>query len=265
MKALLDFVLKLIKVFLDNKKENPLVKELEENTVDYEISETIIKKPKHIICHGKEVEIKWDKVVLWTEKGGLKCDPKQYSARKLERKPRQFTCHWDGCLSSKMMADVLKERGLSCHFGIDNDGTIYQLMDTNHVAWHAAPTNSVSIGTEICNGINVKHQSYYVKNGFGLRQVLKGVKCHNKTLPDILDFYPIQKEALKALMTSVCRHYDIPLQTPLNDLGELSTSLVDDVKNGSFSGVVCHYHSSLEKIDPAGLELDILVEEVKIK
>ena len=54
-----------------------------------------------------------------------------------ERNPSFFVCHWDVCLSSKMCHRVLKQRGISVHFAIDNDGTIYQFMDMNDVAYHA--------------------------------------------------------------------------------------------------------------------------------
>jgi hypothetical protein len=41
--------------------------------------------------------------------------------------------------------------GLSAHFMIDADGTIYQTLDLLESAWHAEQANSASIGIEICN------------------------------------------------------------------------------------------------------------------
>src|SRR5262245_32719066 len=52
---------------------------------------------------------------------------------------RQFVVHHDGCSSSDMCFSVLQnERGLSVHFMIDNDGTIYQTIDLGLMAYHAA-------------------------------------------------------------------------------------------------------------------------------
>jgi hypothetical protein len=37
---------------------------------------------------------------------------------------------------------------VSAHFGIGKSGTVYQWVDTNDTAWHAAAANDVSIGVE---------------------------------------------------------------------------------------------------------------------
>ena len=43
---------------------------------------------------------------------------------------KQFVIHHDGCASADMCFNVLQnERGLSCHFLIDNDGTIFQTIE----------------------------------------------------------------------------------------------------------------------------------------
>lgn len=42
-------------------------------------------------------------------------------------------------------------RGLSCHFLLDVDGTIYQTLDLRERAWHATTSNDRSIGIEIAN------------------------------------------------------------------------------------------------------------------
>ena len=65
---------------------------------------------------------------------------------------RQFVVHHDGCHSADMCFNVLQnERGLSCHFLIDNDGTIFQTLDLALAGWHAAAWNFGSIGVEFCN------------------------------------------------------------------------------------------------------------------
>ena len=42
-------------------------------------------------------------------------------------------------------------RGLSVHFMLDLDGTIYQTLDLKEGAWHATVANGRSIGIEIAN------------------------------------------------------------------------------------------------------------------
>src|SRR5690606_1903341 len=42
-------------------------------------------------------------------------------------------------------------RGLSVHFMLDIDGTIYQTLDLKERAWHATIANDRSIGIEIAN------------------------------------------------------------------------------------------------------------------
>src|SRR5262249_37785543 len=53
--------------------------------------------------------------------------------------------------SSKGCFEVLQERGLSVHFILDLDGTLYQTLDLKELAWHATIANSRSIGIEIAN------------------------------------------------------------------------------------------------------------------
>ena len=49
----------------------------------------------------------------------------------------------------------------------------------------------------------------------------------------------------------------------MNQFGKTSTKYEQDVKYGSFSGFISHYHVSKRKIDCAGLEIAKLLEEVK--
>ena len=76
----------------------------------------------------------------------------------IPREPKLFVNHWDVCLNSKSCFKVLQNRGLSVHFLIDNDGTIYQTMDMQHIAFHAGNHNDVSIGVEISNAYYPKYQ-----------------------------------------------------------------------------------------------------------
>lgn len=64
----------------------------------------------------------------------------------------QFVVHYDVCGTSRQCFRVLHDmRGLSVHFMLDLDGTIYQTLDVKERAWHATTSNDRSVGIEIAN------------------------------------------------------------------------------------------------------------------
>ena len=224
------------------------------------------RSDNHIVCNGEKIPINWDKVVLWNQPGGLKSKiGTYYSYSGKKRKPNLFVNHWDVCLSAEKCARVLNKRGISVHFCLDNDGTIYQLLDTNHAAWHAGSVNRKSIGVEISNAYYLKYQSWYVKNGFGERPIIKDAVCHGKKMKPFLGFYDVQLEALKQLWLSIHDAYDIPLTAPKGGSGSFKTSTEYSPKigRGSYSGFVSHYHQSKRKIDCAGLDIVAMLDELE--
>jgi hypothetical protein len=164
-----------------------------------------------------------------------------------------------------MCARVLDKRGISVHFLIDNDGTIYQTLDMQHAGWHAGSsrTNRPSVGVEISNAYYPKYQSTYVENGFGERPIVEGAWVHGQQLDPFLGFYPVQMEALKALWAAIHEATDIPYKAPLNQFGTTSRKYEQNVAYGDFQGYVSHYHVSKTKIDCAGLDIKKLLEEVE--
>ncbi len=224
---------------------------------------------KFIVHNGKFLPIDWDKVVLWDEVNGFECKEGTYSsyAGKPDRSPHYFVNHWDVCLSTESMAKVINKRGISIHFGIDNDGTIYQLLDTQHAAWQAGGRkwNHDSIGVEIANAYYPKYQKWYERNGFGPRPVNpKGtVKCHTGTLEEHLGFYDVQLEALKALWVAIHKGIGIPLECPTDSSGDLVETVDKDCEASRFKGFINHYNLTKRKIDCAGLDLVGLLKDSK--
>lgn len=218
-----------------------------------------------IVHNGREIPIDWKKTVLWTDEGGMKVSSFNTVAKGNERKPTMFVNHWDACLSTKDCVNVLEKRGISVHFCIDNDGTIYQLMDTQHIAWHAGNRkwNACSIGVEITNAHYTKYQPWYVRNGFGERPIMSNVRCHGVRMPDFLGFYPVQLEALKALWKACHADFGIPLDCPTDSKGELVTGVDSRCEKASFKGFVNHYNLTRRKTDCAGLDLVKLLGETK--
>ena len=211
---------------------------------------------EYIIYNDERFPIEWDKVVLWGERGGLKCEPGTYSHYSQKRLPRFMVTHWDVCLSSSICARVLRDRGISVHFSVDSDGCIYQLMDINHAAWHAGSRswNHSSIGVEVSNAYSLKWQSWYVDKGFGERPIMEGVRVHNKTLDPFLGFYDVQLEALKALYKAIHNATAIPYETP-----SVKDGVDPQCAKDLFTGFCSHYHLKSTKIDCAGLDIEKLL------
>jgi hypothetical protein len=227
-------------------------------------------KTKYIVHNGHLLPIDWKKVILWDESDGFRANKGTYTdlAGKPDRAPTMFVNHWDVCLSSESCAKVLNKRGISVHFLIDNDGTIFQTLDTQHKAWHAGIPrfeggNSKGIGVEISNAYYPKYQDWYIKNGFGERPLQEHGIVHGQTLKPFMDFYPIQIEALKALWKAVHLGIGIPLEYPSNVNADMETSVHTECERGTFHGFCNHYNFINSKIDCAGLNLPDHLAAVK--
>ena len=221
---------------------------------------------RQIIYNGDPHPIDWPKVVLWTEEGGLKSSSGHYRswAGRPPREIRMFVNHWDATTSARQCWRVIEDRGLSVHFCLDNDGTIYQLVDMQHLAWHAKGVNLESVGVEISNAYHTKHQSLYERRGFGPRPIMQDVSVHGRSLEDFLGFYPVQLEALKALWKAVAAASGVPLEVPTDADGRLMEGVDPRVVGKSFRGFINHYNVREGKIDCAGLDILKLMRELKV-
>ncbi len=220
----------------------------------------------YIICSGQRVKIDWAKVVNLRHEDALALPAGCYRVeRRGVDKPSMIVTHFDVCLSAASCYRVLKKKGISSHFVIDNDGTIYQMLDTVHEGWHAGNgrVNRASIGVDISNAFYVKYQKYYRAKGHGVRPVLTNVPVHGSRIKECLGFYPVQIEAYKALVKSLCGHYSIPVECPLDEDGKLLRKVHKPSTKAKFSGVVNHFHLTRGKIDTANLEMDKVLEEIR--
>ena len=216
----------------------------------------------YIILEGNKVEVPWDKVIALDATGNLALPSSCY--RKKDRPdPSQIVTHFDVCLSAASCKRVLEKRGISSHFVIDNDGTIYQMVDTAYEAWHAPPANRRSIGIDISNAYYLKYNKTYEKRGHGRRPVLRNLPLHGTKIKECLGFYDVQIEAYKALINVLCDFYDIPVECPKDGNGELLRKVSTDARSGKFKGVVCHYHITRKKIDCVNLELKDVLDDIR--
>lgn len=193
----------------------------------------------------------------------------------------QFVMHYDVCGLSEICFKVLHDhRGLSVHFMLDVDGTIYQTLDLKERAWHATISNSRSIGVEIAGigaygdpNSEVLKKWYMVDEGgdllirpkrtvghLGLRkkpfygrpdrpQIISGTVQGTKLYQ--YDFTPEQYDSLIKLTATLCRVFPkLRCDYPKDSAGKLIPHMLSEPQWKEYSGVLGHYHVQKNKVDP---------------
>ncbi len=196
----------------------------------------------------------------------------------LRKTVSQVVLHFDACGTSRRCFEVLHDlRGLSCHFLIDLDGTIYQTLDIKERAWHAAQANNVSIGIEIANigayGDSEVLSKWYTKDDQGVRVTLPESFGDGGLPPEFVarprredpvrgringrdlvqyDFTEEQYEGLKRLLVALCRIFPrIKARVPRDDKGEvLTVAFPSNEVLYEFEGILGHLHVTKGKVDP---------------
>lgn len=198
----------------------------------------------------------------------------------LREKVDQFVYHYDVCTTSRGCFRTLHDdRGLSVHFMLDLDGTIYQTLDLKERAWHATESNNRSIGIEICNigayteRTRARLEEHYRKDDQGRTRIViplkpeSGVRTPNfvgrpaRERPVfgnvqgedfwMYDLTPQQYDSLIKLTATVCTVLPrITPDYPRDDRGKLVTRALDDVQWETFHGLLGHYHVQKNKQDP---------------
>lgn len=180
---------------------------------------------------------------------------------------RMFTIHHDGCPDARTCFKVLHdERGISCHFIIDNDGTIYQTLDLGLMGFQAAGFNPHSIGVELCNRGDAKKYPGYYEQGRqtrGRKRTTSTVKVHGHVYL-AYDFNPEQVQALEELAR--CLRYalpNLPVDYPKDpkNPGQQAWGEIPNPK--AFSGYMGHYHQTLRKWDPGPFDFKKFCDRVR--
>ncbi|HTI70078.1 MAG TPA: N-acetylmuramoyl-L-alanine amidase [Candidatus Limnocylindria bacterium] len=193
----------------------------------------------------------------------------------------QFVLHYDASgLSSRCFRILHDERGLSVHFMLDVDGTIYQTLDLKERAWHATTSNSRSIGIEIANvgafppdKMDRLNEWYHPDPVTGLRLTPNGApetlgirtpgfvghpdrtnfvsgEVQGHTLVQG-DFTPEQYAALIKLTATLCHIFPkLKCDYPRDESGALITHKLADHSLTNYQGILGHYHVQTDKIDP---------------
>ncbi len=190
-----------------------------------------------------------------------------------------FVLHYDACGTSRRCFQVLQDmRGLSVHFMLDLDGTIYQTLDLKERAWHAGTANDRSVGIEIANiGAypNMKTlNEWYAHDEDGQPYVTfpdwlgeTGIRtpdfvarpARNDVVTDRIngrqlhqyDFTDAQYESLIKLTATLCQVLPrIRPDYPRDADGKLCRTVLSKDEMASFSGLIGHWHVTDVKVDP---------------
>jgi N-acetyl-anhydromuramyl-L-alanine amidase AmpD len=190
-----------------------------------------------------------------------------------------FVIHYDACGTSRRCFQVLHDlRGLSVHFMLDLDGTIYQTLDLKERAWHAGSANDRSVGVEIANigaypdtetldkwyAYDEQGHPYVTLPAWlgpsGLRdpEFIARPAQPNLVTGEIngrqlyqYDLTDAQYESLIKLTATLCRVLPrIQPDYPRDENGDLRTSVLSPEALAEFSGLAGHWHITSGKVDP---------------
>ncbi len=191
---------------------------------------------------------------------------------------RQVVIHFDACGTSRRCFEVLHDiRGLSCHFMVDVDGTVYQTLDLKEKAWHASEANSASVGIEIAHigafATREEAAAWYREDPQGVRieppagegdaglphgSVLRprrpkpvAGEINGKDLLQY-DYTEEQYRALERLLLALCRTFPkIRARVPEGADGRIlrrAFATTEDLLR--HEGLLGHFHVTTEKVDP---------------
>ena len=169
---------------------------------------------------------------------------------------RLVILHWTGAENSA--ADVVrnmqnhvnrktsKPEPLSVHFVVDQQGDIYQCMDTQARGAHCAAGggNVFGVGVEICNR---GHDFSRPTKGFIRPRRTELVHGSRVTYGD---FFYAQTVAVVALCHAICAASGIPVQVPRGPDWDVVAWALSRDELYRFHGVIGHYCAEPGKPDP---------------
>lgn len=190
-----------------------------------------------------------------------------------------FVIHYDVCGTSQQCFYILHDyRGLSVHFMLDLDGTVYQTLDLAERAWHAGTANDRSVGVEIAHygayNSPEKASAWYAldEKGYPYVKFPESFTRRELLTPDFIarparkeiiegeingskryqyDFTSEQYEALGKLTAALHRVLPgIELAVPRGPDGQIIGDVLSDEQLKNFRGLVGHWHITKQKQDP---------------
>jgi len=183
------------------------------------------------------------------------------SIERLRQVVRQFVVHHDGCADSRTCFQVLhNERGLSVHFLIDNDGTIFQTLDLVDCAFQAAGVNEISVGVELANrGDALRFPNDY----HGKRDK---VTCKINGHQFLAYAYTkAQMDSMISIGKALGRLFpNLPQNYPTGGGGDAEpmwATLRGDVRE--YTGYLGHYHVTDQKWDPGPFDFKFFASKIR--
>ena len=202
-----------------------------------------------------------------------------WTVERLARCVDLFVYHYDACGTSRRCFRVLHDiRGLSVHFMLDVDGTIYQTLDVKERAWHAGQANDRSVGVEIANigayAELARLEQWYARDEDGRwrlsfpddfadagwrtpdfvprparNEPIRG-EINGRRLVQF-DLTDAQYESLIKLTAALCRVLPgITPDYPRDADGRLLTRAMSADELAAYRGLLGHYHVTTRKVDP---------------
>ena len=203
-----------------------------------------------------------------------------WSLPELRSRIDQLVVHYDACGTSRRCFEVLHDlRGLSVHFMLDADGTLYQTLDLKERAWHATTSNGRSVGVEIAQigavppAQRQRLDAFYTNAPGGVRLVFpewigppalatpgfKGRPARPSPIvgriqgADLVqyDFTAEQYAALAKLAAALHRVFPgLALDAPRDGNGTVATNALQPPALANYHGLLGHYHVQASKVDP---------------
>ncbi|HGY92359.1 MAG TPA: N-acetylmuramoyl-L-alanine amidase [Planctomycetes bacterium] len=199
-----------------------------------------------------------------------------WDPKRLREEVNQFVIHYDVCVTSHRCFEVLQDlRGLSVHFMLDVDGTLYQSLDLAERARHAGVANDHSVGIEIAHvgayppGKDAWRKRYRLdaagQRWLSIEEALEpppggpflvagpsdrtGVINGRRLVQ--AEFTEAQYRTLEVLTDFLCREFPrLRRDAPRDATGEILTRCLTKEELASFRGILGHFHVSRRKSDP---------------
>jgi N-acetyl-anhydromuramyl-L-alanine amidase AmpD len=199
----------------------------------------------------------------------------------LQRVVDQLVIHFDARGTSRRCFEVLHDiRGLSVHFLLDLDGTVYQTLDLKESAWHATIANGRSIGIEIANvgaypvGQSETLSKWYRRDAAGEVRIVDPETGRAPAVADsVTELRPCRAEpaagtiqgkallqydltsqqyaALARLAATICKLFPkIKCDYPHDAIGAVVDHKLPDAELATYQGILGHYHVQTNKVDP---------------
>ncbi len=231
----------------------------------------------NIIVAGQKFDT-GTRVILWNEERGMSFYPygkfgkRDISIQELRKKINSFVIHHSVTYFAESTFRVLKARGLSVNFIIDDDvndngcATIYQCLDVKDYGFSQGSHNRRGAGVEISYMPDAwdhpnRYNEYNIKKWGVQNHALIPDKIHGMNFKKVFAPTAAQVKACIKLIHGYSKAFpDLKLSFPRDDEGEFISTTPSKEK---MVGLLHHFNITKRKIDAMGFPTDAVEFEVK--